>query len=169
MSSLEQRLSIIQDIVGAGHEHKKRPVADPDARKVKRRRIIAELPINLTHVVQRVVAVANNDKVKKDDADKGETKDGDKNVHDDGDTEKKQNEQEIVADTIVQKYALYIKEQTKSLQDDIEAIERRRLATIAKQSKVYKTYIYGLSTIAQLSDLRDAPDALMPSNFGLLL
>lgn len=88
----------------------------------------------------------------------------------DGDHGKKRDEQEqqeIVADTIVQKYALYIDEQTKSLQDDIEAIEKRRLATLAKQSKVYKTYIYGLSTIAQLSDLRDAPDALMPSNFGL--
>jgi hypothetical protein len=72
----------------------------------------------------------------------------------------------IQPDSILREYANhYLREQFATMEEERLALEAQRIATLQKCSTVWKTYLYGLTRISNLSDLRDAPDAIMPNNF----
>ncbi len=72
----------------------------------------------------------------------------------------------FVPDSIFTNYVLYLKEQSDLIEHDTTILEQQRLRTLQKQTQVWKAYLHGLTTISQLGDLRHAPDAIMPNNFG---
>lgn len=71
-----------------------------------------------------------------------------------------------IPDTIFKNYVQYLKEQSDLIEQDTAMLDQQRLRTLQKQTRVWKAYVHGLSTISHLGDLRHAPDAIMPNNFG---
>mmetsp|Transcript_38496 Transcript_38496/g.43944 ORF Transcript_38496/g.43944 Transcript_38496/m.43944 type:complete len:184 (+) Transcript_38496:38-589(+) len=75
------------------------------------------------------------------------------------------NDATCIADDIVKGFATQLKAITQSIENDIEEVEEKKIATQEKQFLIWKTYLSGLEEISILTDLRDAPDAIMPGNF----
>jgi hypothetical protein len=49
--------------------------------------------------------------------------------------------------------------------EEIREIEVKRQNCIKQQAELWGVYKYGLTVIVKVTDLRDAPDAIMPGNF----
>ena len=58
----------------------------------------------------------------------------------------------------------YIQEQRKLVEQDAQRLEDKRRAFFQKHSDFVGVYMHGLETISKLTDLRDAPDAILPGN-----
>lgn len=58
----------------------------------------------------------------------------------------------------------YIKEQRKLVERDTEELEAKKRTFFQKQSDLVGVYMYGLETISKLTDVREAPDAILPGN-----
>lgn len=71
----------------------------------------------------------------------------------------------FIADTITQDFVQYLKEQSKLVEESNEKLTEQRTEIFQSQTRIWNTYLEGLSTISQLTDLRQAPDAIMPHNF----
>lgn len=61
-------------------------------------------------------------------------------------------------------FVAYLEEQKNSIDNDCKEIERKRKTTLQKQFDLWDVYRDGLRTVSQLTDLRDAPDAVLPNN-----
>lgn len=59
----------------------------------------------------------------------------------------------------------YIKEQKRLVAAEDEAINEKRRQIHSKHASLLGVYTYGLRQISKLTDLRDAPDAILPGNF----
>ena len=59
----------------------------------------------------------------------------------------------------------WYKQQIQQTKDDIQRINEKRKEFYKQQIELWNTYTYGLSTISKVSDLADAPDAILPGNF----
>lgn len=66
---------------------------------------------------------------------------------------------EVTADVLKR-----IEEQKKQVEQDMERLEEKRRAFFTKQSDLVGVYMYGLEKISKLTDVRDAPDAILPGN-----
>ncbi|KAI2494107.1 hypothetical protein MHU86_20420 [Fragilaria crotonensis] len=71
----------------------------------------------------------------------------------------------LIADTITQDFVQYLKEQSKLVEESNQKLTEQRTEIFQSQTRIWNTYLEGLSTISQLTDLRHAPDAIMPHNF----
>lgn len=71
----------------------------------------------------------------------------------------------LVADNITQDFVQYLKEQSKLVEESNQKLTEQRTEIFQSQTRIWNTYLEGLSTISQLTDLRHAPDAIMPHNF----
>lgn len=165
--SLKERLSTIHDIVT---QPRKRCFffKENDRIETKRQRIIEEAPLLLKGIVQRTnkrtTDKKKESKIASEDS-KVETARGGK--VDSCKLEATANllSSDFVADEIVKDFIGQVKDEIDTVEEDIQDLEKKRIATIKKQSKVWETYLYGLQEISNLTDLRHAPDAIMPGNF----
>ena len=171
--SLQQRLSKLHDIV-----HKKRRVPDEDPWSiVKRRRILTETmaPMRMTTVYRTTCTVKAEDTATGTATDTDTGTSEKEKTHEANETEmtdettKETNiekKETRVADKIVQDYVKYLQHQSDLVDQDNQRLQDKRNETLQTHTKVWKTYLHGLSTISQLTDLRHAPDAIMPNNFS---
>ena len=67
-------------------------------------------------------------------------------------------------DEVTVDFVKYIEEQKKLVQQDMDRLEEKRKTFFSKQSDLIGVYMYGLEKIAKLTDVRDAPDAILPGN-----
>ncbi len=56
-------------------------------------------------------------------------------------------------------------QQYERVGEEIREIEVKRQNCIKQQAELWGVYKYGLTVIVKVTDLRDAPDAIMPGNF----
>mmetsp|Transcript_14552 Transcript_14552/g.20559 ORF Transcript_14552/g.20559 Transcript_14552/m.20559 type:complete len:251 (+) Transcript_14552:166-918(+) len=64
-----------------------------------------------------------------------------------------------------QNFIQQLQKEKEKLQKDMEKIEQKRKDIFTKQHELWGVYKYGLQTISKLTDLQDAPDAILPGNF----
>lgn len=72
--------------------------------------------------------------------------------------------QDFEQDEVTVDFVKYIEEQKKLVQHDMDRLEEKRKAFFSKQSDLIGVYMYGLEKISKLTDVRDAPDAILPGN-----
>eukprot|EP00547_Thalassionema_nitzschioides_P016732 CAMPEP_0194231972 /NCGR_PEP_ID=MMETSP0158-20130606/514_1 /TAXON_ID=33649 /ORGANISM="Thalassionema nitzschioides, Strain L26-B" /LENGTH=161 /DNA_ID=CAMNT_0038964669 /DNA_START=18 /DNA_END=503 /DNA_ORIENTATION=+ len=160
--SLTERLSTIHDIVT---QPRKRLGGSQESEwtKAKRQRIVTEIPLLLKSVAQRTKRKRTVETEQSGENEGGER--FEKNESFERDDHNKEVTNTFVADKIVKDFISQVNGEVKTVEDDIQELEKKRLATIKKQSNVWETYLYGLQQISALADLRHAPDAIMPGNF----
>ena len=71
----------------------------------------------------------------------------------------------LLPDAITKDHVQYLMEQSALVEEENQKLMSQRSEIFQTQSRIYNTYLEGLSTISQLTDLRQAPDAIMPDNF----
>lgn len=73
-------------------------------------------------------------------------------------------ESESTLDKVTVDMIKHIEEEKRQVQQEMERIEEKRKAFFSKQSDLIGVYMYGLKNISKLTDVRDAPDAILPNN-----
>ena len=111
-----------------------------------------------------LVAMPENDNVLESDQQRSSSTTRTGNNGDKSSTQHHETET-LVPDKIIQDVVKYLKEQSQLVEEDNQTLIRQRSEIFQAQSKIWNTYLEGLSTISQLADLRHAPDAIMPNNF----
>jgi len=70
----------------------------------------------------------------------------------------------VKPDEVTVDFIKYLEEQKTLVQQEVERLEEKRRAFFSKQSDLVGVYMYGLEKISKLTDVRDAPDAILPGN-----
>eukprot|EP00521_Asterionellopsis_glacialis_P006011 CAMPEP_0195282050 /NCGR_PEP_ID=MMETSP0707-20130614/1103_1 /TAXON_ID=33640 /ORGANISM="Asterionellopsis glacialis, Strain CCMP134" /LENGTH=231 /DNA_ID=CAMNT_0040340999 /DNA_START=42 /DNA_END=740 /DNA_ORIENTATION=- len=62
-------------------------------------------------------------------------------------------------------FVQHLQREQEKLRKDMENIEQKRNDIFTRQRELWGVYKNGLETISKLTDLQDAPDAILPGNF----
>jgi hypothetical protein len=156
--SLPQRLSVIQDAC-LGAKRSNSYASSPSKKRRKERLLSIPLDSNVSRTKCRVSRTISSDENQEEGGNGQEAPNQEQS--------NTLNGQELLADHIVRSFSKYETEQSNTLGDDLKALEEKRLETRDKQIKLYRSYLYGLKQISELTDLRNAPDAYLTGNFSL--
>jgi len=75
------------------------------------------------------------------------------------------NEKEATGDLTHLNSLRYLKNQSRLVAQENEAINAKRRKFLQKHADLLGVYTYGLEQISKLTTLTDAPDAILPGNF----
>jgi hypothetical protein len=173
-SSMKTRGRSFQECFSSLSDSGKQKESDEDFTASKRSRVIAEIspfvfstaPAPAAAAAAAAAATATDDETQEIPAAMVSKKRTDASAGASDENDDSEKTRRPIANKLANEHNIdCLKRQKELVAKDIQIIEEKRRNIFTKQRELWGMYRYGLEKISKLTDLRDAPDALLPGNF----